>query len=175
MVLSRWRLNSVGLKLMAVCITVFLFSGCSSTPKSPSDSTVIKPLNKSINLANQSLVQKRLKQQYRVWAGTPYKYGGTTRKGVDCSAFVQNTYRNAFGYAIPRTTRTQIKKGVQVDKADLQAGDVVFFKTGKNSLHNGVYLGNRQFVHASSSRGVVISRLDNVYWKRTYYTARRMH
>lgn len=148
-----------------------LLAGCSSAPERTAP---LKPSAKPINLNDAQLVKQRLNRQYRLWRGTPYKYGGQTRRGVDCSAFVQNTYRNAFGYQLPRTTKTQIKQGKRVSRSRLKPGDIVFFKIKKNTLHNGVYLGGSKFVHASTSKGVTISDLNNVYWKRTYYTARRL-
>ena len=160
------------LKFLLVSGVSFWLVGCSVSPSKP---MVPQKQTSPIDLANHNLVQNRLKSQYSLWKGTPYKYGGSNLNGVDCSAFVQNTYRDVFGRDLPRTTKTQINKGKKVSKSNLKPGDVVFFKISKNSLHNGVYLGQSQFIHASSSKGVTISRLDNVYWKQTYYTARRMH
>jgi len=152
--------------LLAAGFWVVLFSlltGCSSSPSKPTQS---HKLAKPVDLSNSSKVKSLLLSQYRLWKGTPYEYGGNDLNGVDCSAFVQNTYRSKLGHAIPRTTRTQIKIGAKVSKHELEVGDIVFFKTGKNSLHNGIYIGKSQFVHASSSKGVTISSLENVYWKK---------
>ncbi|MEA1990363.1 MAG: NlpC/P60 family protein [Pseudomonadota bacterium] len=148
-----------------------LLTGCSS---SPNKSVQSLKLAKPVDLSNTTKVKSLLLSQYRLWKGTPYEYGGNDLNGVDCSAFVQNTYRSKLGHAIPRTTRTQIKIGDKVSKNELKIGDIVFFKTGRNSLHNGIYIGKSQFVHASSSKGVTISSLDNVYWKKTYYTSKRI-
>lgn len=152
-------------------IFFILLSGCSSTP----DKVInYSKLAKPVDLKQSSKVKKLLLSQYKLWKGTPYQYGGSTLSGVDCSAFVQNTYRAKLCYKIPRTTRTQIKLGKSVAKSRLQPGDIVFFKTGKNSLHNGIYLGKSQFIHASSSKGVTISNLNNRYWQKTYYTSKRL-
>ena len=148
-----------------------LLTGCSSSPSKPVQSLKIA---KPVDLSNTSKVKNLLISQYRLWEGTPYEYGGNDLNGVDCSAFVQNTYRSKLGHAIPRTTKTQIKIGAKVSRHELKVGDIVFFKTGRNSLHNGIYIGKSQFVHASSSKGVTISNLDNVYWKKTYYTSKRI-
>lgn len=156
---------------IAISFSVFLV-GCSSTGERVSS---IKPLAKPVNLHDSKKVKNRLKQHYRLWQGTPYQYGGQSRRGVDCSALVQNAYKNALGYSLPRTTRTQIKKGKKVAKSSLKVGDVVFFKISRNGYHNGIYIGNAEFIHASTSKGVTISNLNNPYWKRTYLTARRMH
>ena len=157
--------------LIAISLSLIL-GGCSSTVK---QETHLKALTKPISLYDTKNVRARLKQHYQLWQGTPYQYGGQTLKGVDCSAYVQNAYQHALGYSLPRTTRTQIKKGKKIAKSELKVGDVVFFKISRNGFHNGVYIGNSEFIHASSSKGVTISNLNNPYWKRTYLTARRMH
>ncbi len=123
---------------------------------------------------NTRQIQLALKSQLRLWKGTPYQFGGTTKQGVDCSAFVQNTFKSKLGLNLSRTTRSQVKEGVFVAKQDLKPGDIVFFRTGRNSRHNGVYIGNNQFIHASSSRGVTTSDLTLAYWRQHYWTARRI-
>jgi len=96
--------------------------------------------------------------------------------GVDCSGFVLMTFRDKFAMQLPRETRKQAEIGTEIDKDDLLPGDLVFFKTGggENGLHVGIYDTNDQFIHASTSRGVIRSSLDNVYWKRVYWQARRI-
>lgn len=126
------------------------------------------------DLKQTKQVKAKLLKQYRHWKGTPYLYGGTNLKGVDCSAYVQNTYRTQFGLQIPRTTKRQLLTGIPVHRKDLQVGDIVFFEIGWNSHHDGIYLGNDRFMHASSSRGVAISNLNRSYWRHHYLTARRI-
>jgi len=157
--------------LILFTFVAFILHGCSSTPSVSSHKfTAAKP----VNLGDLGKVKSLILSQYSLWKGTPYEYGGVDFNGVDCSAFVQNTYRSKLGYSIPRTTRTQIQLGKKVAKSQLEIGDIVFFKTGRNSLHNGIYIGQSQFVHASTSRGVTISNLNNVYWKKTYYLSKRI-
>ena len=157
-------------KFVFLCLSlVLVLSGCSTPTKKTSTKLVEK-----VNLADLTKVKGLLISQYRLWKGAPYKYGGASLNGVDCSAFVQNTFKTKLGYQLPRTTRTQIKQGRPISKSSLKVGDVVFFMTGKNSLHNGIYIGKSQFVHASTSKGVTVSNLNNVYWKRTYHSARRI-
>ncbi|WP_029407331.1 C40 family peptidase [Thiomicrorhabdus sp. Milos-T2] len=156
---------------VVLCFLLATLSGCSSTPNKSSSSF---KLAKPVNLSDSSKVKSLVLSQYRLWKGTPYEYGGTDLNGVDCSAFVQNTYRTKLGYQLPRTTRTQIKLGHRVSKNKLKIGDIVFFKTGRHSLHNGIYIGNSKFIHASSSKGVTISNLENRYWQKTYYTSKRI-
>lgn len=156
-------------------IFVLLFSACSSTPKqSHSSSSKVIAAPYAIDLNNQQLVKEKLMAQYVHWERVPYKYGGTTKKGVDCSAFVQNTYQFHFGYQLPRTTRTQMKVGYKVSKSSLKPGDIVFFKVGWSTYHNGLYIGKGKFMHASTSNGVTLSKLSNPYWLDHYLTARRI-
>lgn len=124
--------------------------------------------------AGSALAQQMLESSVRGWLGTRYRYGGTTRRGVDCSAFMQNVYREAFGIQLPRTTASQVGVGRAVSRSELQPGDLVLFRTGRGRRHVGVYLGGGRLAHASSSRGVVIDDLDSSYWRRTYWTSRRV-
>jgi cell wall-associated NlpC family hydrolase len=169
----EWALVSVKYTLPLILSILFL-TGCSSTPSYVSHSSKSIPLASPVDLTNLSKVKSRLLRQYKEWKGTPYRYGGTSRKGVDCSAFVQNSFYSQLGYKLPRTTRTQIKAGSKIAKSDLKVGDIVFFNTGSNSLHNGIYIGESEFIHASSSKGVTISNLDNQYWQKTYLTSIRI-
>ncbi len=108
---------------------------------------------------------------YRNWAGTRYRLGGTTKAGIDCSAFVKTTMSSAFNLHLPRSTAEQKSVGRSISKSDLRPGDLVFFR--KNH-HVGVYIGGGKFVHASSSRGVTTSSLSESYWARNYTQSRRV-
>ncbi|MCW8328590.1 NlpC/P60 family protein [Photobacterium sp. SDRW27] len=112
---------------------------------------------------------------YSSWKGTPYRLGGSSKRGIDCSAFVQVGYSSVFNQRLPRTTGEQARLGEWIPLAQATEGDLVFFKTGRTMRHVGIYLGNSEFLHASTSQGVVISRLDNPYWRRTFWQARRLH
>jgi lipoprotein Spr len=103
------------------------------------------------------------------WYGVKYRMGGTTKKGVDCSAFVQHLYQYVFGYDILRTACLQFKESKKIAKDDLKEGDLVFFKVGTSRIsHVGVYLRNNFFVHSASSKGVSIANLSNAYWSRYF-------
>ena len=127
----------------------------------------------SHNDANTS-VKQLLYQQYEKWHFTPYSYGGTTLSGVDCSALVQSVFRDAFGVELPRTTLQQLYVGYRISKSRLQAGDIVFFKTGYNVRHAGIYIENGNFMHASSTYGVKLSNINKSYWKSRYMQSRRV-
>lgn len=104
--------------------------------------------------------------------GTPYRYGGTGPKNFDCSGYVEYVF-SRHGTQLPRTADRQFLAGQSV--FFLQPADLVFFSTDeKGPSHCGIYIGNGQFIHASSSRGVMISRLDEKYWHSRYLGARRV-
>jgi cell wall-associated NlpC family hydrolase len=106
--------------------------------------------------------------------GAPYRNGGTTPDGFDCSGFVQYVYR-LHGVAVPRETREQFRQGRSLGRDDLSPGDLVFFTTvAPGASHVGIVIGPDQFVHAPSERGVVrVERLSSEYWNRRYVGARR--
>lgn len=109
------------------------------------------------------------------YIGVPYLWGGTTPKGFDCSGFVQYVFAKN-GISLNRTADTQVKNGYAVSKANLKPGDLVFFQnTYKVGVsHVGIYIGNNQFIQASSSKGIVISNLYSSYYVEHYYGARRV-
>jgi len=118
-------------------------------------------------------IRRALLAEHDRWAGTPYRLGGTSFSGVDCSALVQNIFNEAFQVDLPRTTGSQVHTGVPIAKGELSAGDLVFFRPPGSYRHVGIYVGEGRFLHASSSRGVMISKLSNSYWSRYYWQARR--
>jgi lipoprotein Spr len=108
------------------------------------------------------------------WIGTPYHFGGESRKGIDCSAFTKELYSEVFNLDIKRSSRDIFSMVNPVGKDDLKEGDLVFFKIHSRRIsHVGIYLGNGRFAHASS-RGVAISSLDDNYYSRYFYKGGRM-
>jgi cell wall-associated NlpC family hydrolase len=102
--------------------------------------------------------------------GTPYRWGGDNpQKGFDCSGLMTYVHKNALGLKIPRTAAKQRDASRTINYAQLQPGDMLFFKTGKRSNHVGVYIGNRKFVHAATgSKHVKVASMDNAYWHRRF-------
>jgi probable lipoprotein NlpC len=106
---------------------------------------------------------------------TPYLWGGTTTNGIDCSAFVQTVFRRALGIELPRTSIMQSTVGEEVNREDLQFGDLLFFNTiGRRISHVGIYLGESYFAHSSSSGGVKVSSLNEDFYNSRFVTARRV-
>ncbi|AOM40321.1 C40 family peptidase [Xenorhabdus hominickii] len=154
-----------------LCLLFSLFLVGCSNPVSKSNPP---PLRSA--LSDPIMVIVSLKDQLAKWHNTPYRYGGIDRRGVDCSGFVYRTFHDRFNIQLPRTTSEQTKLGTRINKDDLMPGDLVFFKTGsgESGLHVGIYDTNNQFIHASTSKGVIRSSLDNVYWRRVFWQARRI-
>lgn len=128
-------------------------------------STVVDSL-KSVNL-NLYEFSKR-------WIGSPYVWGGTTKKGIDCSSFSKTLYMNVFNKNLPRTAIEQFKFTKKVEKSDLSTGDLVFFKHRK-LWHVGIYLISGFFIHASNKRdGVKVSSLTSPYYEQVYLRGGRI-
>ncbi|MES2279623.1 MAG: NlpC/P60 family protein [Bacteroidota bacterium] len=108
------------------------------------------------------------------WIGTPYRFGGASKKGIDCSAFTKELYEKVFNMDIKRNSRDIFSMVTPVAKDDLKQGDLVFFKIHSRSIsHVGIYLGDGRFAHASS-RGVAINNIQDSYYSRYFYRGGRM-
>lgn len=114
------------------------------------------------------------------YKGVPYKYGGTTTKGMDCSGLIHTSFK-ARKVALPRTSRQMFALGHDITLGEVRRGDLLFFKTIKNSdginhvgLVTAVKKNDIKFIHATSSKGVIISSLKQYYWKKTFFAAKRV-
>lgn len=119
-------------------------------------------------------VSRALDRQYREWKGVPHRDGGLSRNGIDCSGFVYLTYVRLFDIELPRTTDGFAGAGVEVSRRELQKGDVVLFSTGWFRDHAGIYMGNGQFMHVSSKKGVMLSGMNDYYWNDRFTQGRRL-
>lgn len=142
-------------------------------------SKVIEKLENNSFTSYFDLTINKLIHEAESYLGTPYRFGGTTRRGIDCSAFIQRIYETE-GIELPRISSSQASVGVRVAREELQKGDLIFFSTTSRSrvTHVGMVYdvkdGKVQFIHASSSKGVTVSDLDESYWNSRYRTARRI-
>lgn len=124
--------------------------------------------------AEERDILEALYQQHEEWHGTPYRMGGQSKRGIDCSGFVQLTYQRKLGISLPRTTERQAAVGHPVSQTQLHTGDLIFFKINGTTRHVGIYLDKNRFLHASKSSGVMISELDSNYWQSAYWKAKRI-
>lgn len=149
------------------------------TVKVQPEKSAIEELNEIHNMAMNSFVTQILSEA-ETYLGTPYRFGGSTRSGIDCSAFVQSVFQ-MFNHELPRVSAAQAKEGRVVSKEEVRAGDLVFFATTGGSrvshvgiVHNVSDEGEIEFIHASSSQGVTVSPLSQAYWSKRYLYAKRI-
>jgi lipoprotein Spr/probable lipoprotein NlpC len=161
-------MKSFALLFSLIFMPLFLV-GCGSAPYK--DSGYTSRLTAKNNKAD---IKPKLMAQYKEWRGTAYKHGGLSKRGIDCSGFVYLTYLNQFGIRLPRSTEQQALSGMEISPDELRPGDLVFFNSLFSGNHVGIYLGSGQFLHASTSRGVMISKLDDDHWRDTFWKAQRI-
>lgn len=161
--------------LILALASAFLLSGCARHASDASAQNESQIGDE--NLGDQPdliPVVAALHDQMHTWHGTQYQWGGTELSGVDCSGFVWRTLKDRFNLPMDRVTTTELlKMGKRIAPAEMQPGDLVFFRIN-GGMHVGFYDTDRHFFHASVSQGVVRSALDNPYWHRVFYQARRL-
>ncbi len=149
-------------------------------PKNPVVGDTISNIGGGSKVNTYRLKIDGLLQNARSYYGVPYRTGGTTKSGMDCSGFIQTTFK-AIGINLPRVSRDQAQVGTSVSKQQLKSGDLVFFATGTPGRVNHVGMvtnasdpNNVKFIHASSSRGVMETTLGIRYWQKAYLHAKRV-
>ncbi len=121
-----------------------------------------------LNVEVESITNYSLFNFIEDWWGTNYRYGGATKKGIDCSAYSGTLLHTVYGFVAARTAREQYELCEKIERDNLQEGDLVFFNTKRGVSHVGVYLRNGYFTHASTGQGVTISSLDETYYSKRY-------
>ncbi|KFK93213.1 MULTISPECIES: bifunctional murein DD-endopeptidase/murein LD-carboxypeptidase [unclassified Serratia (in: enterobacteria)] len=176
------------LRVLPAIAAAAMLSACSSidTSKLDNSQTEMHAVNDKNSLLLQASqdefeamvrnvdIKSKIMDQYASWKGVRYRLGGDTKRGIDCSGFVQRTFREQFGMDLPRSTYEQEDMGRKIQRAKLRPGDLVLFHAGSTGRHVGIYLGNDKFVHASTSSGVTISSMNEAYWDKRYREARRV-
>jgi len=165
-------------KAALLLISITLLTGCSSkksltynTDRVKTEHQVTQPPYKP---KSKNWITTSLYKEYKKWYKTPFRLGGMTQDGVDCSGLIHTIYKDAFGIEIPRTTREQVLRGHKISKNSTKEGDLVFFKTGYNKRHIGIIIEEGKFIHTSQKNGVIVSQLSNPYWQSTYWQSRRI-
>jgi cell wall-associated NlpC family hydrolase len=167
-------LKTIRLVTLMSGIGCCLFSGCAPVQPLTAPSARTKPDTAYLYPADSRKILDVLYQQVEAWEGVPYRLGGLSKEGIDCSGFVYMTYLTRFNIRLPRSTYQQSQTGDYVFQRDLRAGDLVFFRIGYSTRHVGIYLENDLFAHASKSSGVMISHLQDTYWSKRYWKAVRI-
>lgn len=144
------------------------------TGKSTSSSKM-KNVANILGVNESDIKNEKLYQFISAWYGTPYKYGGCDIKGTDCSCLTINLYKEVYKKNLPRTADEIFKSCDKLSSSKVEKGDMVFFKIeSKQITHVGVYLKNNKFIHASTKKGVMISDLNEPYFKKYFYTFGRL-
>ncbi len=179
-------------KHLFLLIIIICFSNCKSSkrPKVVTKKQKVEQVDAPSELPNTSnkkekkdpiLKSSQIIDYSKQFLGTRYKWGGTTKRGMDCSGLVFESFR-AHQVYLPRISRDMAKKGVRINLKDVLKGDLLFFKTGKNRRnsinHVGLVVDIRDnaiiFIHATSSKGVIISSLNEAYWQSAFVEARHV-
>jgi cell wall-associated NlpC family hydrolase len=151
--------------LIVVALACLWLAGCANHPQQSSSTP-----------ENQHAIKFALYSQYDEWQGVPYRMGGLSKTGVDCSGLVYLTFRDQFNLHLPRNTQELAKAGATVKPENRRSGDLVLFRINSKLNHIGIYLEDNRFMHTSAQKGVMISDLNHPYWQKRYWkTVRPRH
>ena len=149
---------------IAILLPLLLLTGCGSAPK-----------HRTIDQRFSGDQRHKLVEIARNYVGTPYRYGGISIQGLDCSGFICRIYAEALGMKLPRTTRDLFNISFQIKSIEARPGDLVFFRTdGPRIDHVGMMINRYEFIHASSSNGVIISDFKDDYYRKRFSGVRRL-
>jgi cell wall-associated NlpC family hydrolase len=163
------------LNILVIGLLGTLVVGCGMSRRTFAPTLELESRSRALRaVAGHTETRASLMQAYSEWKGTPYLLGGASPDGVDCSSFVRIVFDDYFGIKLPPNTTTQLNAGTGIRRTSLRTGDLVFFRTGRKTLHVGIIVKDDEFMHASTSRGVMISRLSEHYWSSRYLAARRV-
>jgi len=172
------------IKIFFLFIVIFGILSCSTRKqtgtKTKYDNKEISKLSKQFGLRLTQADNITLYDACSSWLGVKYRNGGNTKKGVDCSGLASTIYKQVYGLGIERSSANILRKNcAQINRNNLREGDLVFFKTlgggnPKTPTHVGIYLKNGKFIHASTSKGVIVSSLSEPYYIRTWITGGRV-
>lgn len=160
-------IQPTGARLCALAMALLVLAGCASHRE-------VSPDDRGASAGAVQTDPSPLREVFRRYEGTPYRYGGTNARGFDCSGFIQTAYREAYGVLLPRTTADLRASGYGVSRDRIQPGDLVFFRIRGKEQHAGIYMGQNRFIHASTSVGVTESSLTDHYWRQRFSRARRL-
>ncbi len=171
-------------QILFLLIVGIIYSGCAprhierrQTPSS--QNKIVKKsfeIIQKVERKNRDFKLRKLFYPIKAYIGTPYKFGGETRRGMDCSGFVYKVFQESFKMKLPHNASQQYLRCTRISSPDLRLGDLVFFSMNRNGSigHVGIYIGNKYFAHASTSYGVVVSSLKEKYYTSRYVGAGRI-
>jgi hypothetical protein len=176
------------INLLIIVLVAIVFVQCKSTSKTRKTKDIKKTENeKRADAFFYHIYSKKLGyelagnedidflQMVDAWLGVPYKYGGCTKEGTDCSCFVATFYKDFYKLNLPRKSEDMQKLSKEIDTATMQSGDLVFFKIkSEKTSHVGIYISKKRFVHSTTSKGVMINSLEEKYYKTYFYKAGRI-
>jgi hypothetical protein len=169
-------------KILIACVVLFplLYTSCSSK-KILTDASRSRPTTSGslieryaglLNVKEKELRNEKLYRFIDSWMGVPHRTGGIDKRGIDCSGFASILEKEIYGHTVPRTARSMADVVKRKYEEELKEGDLVFFDfTGQKFSHVGVYLHNNKFVHASTSKGVIISDLKDPWYYKYFSRA----
>lgn len=156
--------------LLYIVLAIFSLASCSSQKKLSGRQAEAARLSSQFGFKITPKDDLRLYSEASRWLGVPYRYGGKSRTGVDCSGLVGQIYQNVYKISLQRTVEGIADKNCRkVAKSDLKTGDLVFFNTSKRKKgmnHVGLFLKDHHFIHASTSKGVIVSNLRESYYRK---------
>jgi lipoprotein Spr len=173
------------IKYSLVSLVLIYFTACKqhqtlSTEKTESkkettSSSLKKKYAEKLGVSESAITNQKLYQFINEWYGVPYKYAGKDKGGIDCSGLASTLYNSVYQKKISPTTKILVDEVKTISISNLKEGDLVFFNIdSKNASHVGVYLQNNKFIHASSKKGVMISDLNEPYFKKYFMSAGRV-
>lgn len=146
-----------------------------SESSNKTSSSIKKKYAEKLAVSESDIKNEKLYQFIDDWYGVKYKYGGKDKGGIDCSGLTAALYLAVYKKTISSNTKDLVNEVKKIKESDLREGDLVFFNTnGKSISHVGVYLQNHKFVHASTKKGVMISDMNEPYFKQTYVSSGRV-
>lgn len=158
--------------LFLFLLSSLVFCSCSSSRQLSSKKNNPEHLSRKLGFPVSSKDDLSLYREAANWLGVPYKYGGNTKSGVDCSGLVCQIYRTVYHIQLQRTAAGMYKENCRkISRKALRPGDLVFFntaKTKKSVSHVGIFLKNNVFLHATTKSGVRLSTLDEIYYKKRW-------
>jgi lipoprotein Spr len=160
-------------------IVVLLATSCGTVKRVPAGVNTPRELSRKFGLPVTNRDNLHLYTEASKWLGVKHRYGGNTRRGVDCSGLVVQIYTEVYRKKLKRSSADMLTYNCRkVSRGRLQEGDLVFFRTGSGNKkipnHVGIYLKNQHFIHASTSRGVIVSDLNEPYYLRNWITGGRV-